>query len=136
MTCIRGDMDRGSTQISVLFRKKNLSFNDNGVTGPDWGHSELVFGCFLQRCFQHAQKRFLPLLRASLSAALPQLTRLFCVLSYCLFSCLPYLPQQYLYFLPLPQGQGSLRPIFLPTMTVPDFFCSKYSRFFVSASYI
>lgn len=46
----------------------------------------------------------------------------------------PYLPQQRLYFLPLPHGHGSLRPGFLPTITVPDFFCSKYSRFFVSSS--
>ncbi|GAI19188.1 unnamed protein product, partial [marine sediment metagenome] len=28
-----------------------------------------------------------------------------------------YLPQQYLYFLPEPQGQGSLRPTFLPATT-------------------
>jgi hypothetical protein len=24
----------------------------NGITGPDWGHSEVVFGCFRIRCFQ------------------------------------------------------------------------------------
>lgn len=28
-----------------------------------------------------------------------------------------YLPQQCLYFLPLPQGHLSLRPIFLPSLT-------------------
>src|SRR5450432_2842946 len=28
-----------------------------------------------------------------------------------------YLPQQFLYFLPLPQGQGSLRPTFGPVRT-------------------
>ena len=36
-----------------------------------------------------------------------------------------YLPQQYLYFFPLPQGHGSFLPTFLPITTVPDFFCSK-----------
>ncbi len=38
---------------------------------------------------------------------------------YCSFNI-----QHFLYFLPLPHGHGSLRPIFLPTTTVPDFFCS------------
>ena len=44
-----------------------------------------------------------------------------------------FLPQQYLYFLPEPQGQGS----FLPTLTslriVPLCFCSRYSSFLLSA---
>ena len=35
----------------------------------------------------------------------------------------PYFPQQFLYFLPLPQGQGSLRPTFLPSrFTVEELF--------------
>ena len=34
------------------------------------------------------------------------------------------LPQQCLYFLPLPHGHGSLRPILCGFTTVPDFFCS------------
>ena len=38
-----------------------------------------------------------------------------------------YLPQQNLYFFPLPHGQGSLRPILCGFTTVPDFFCSLYS---------
>ena len=46
--------------FSVLhsaFAKKNtadtrLHSDDNGVTGPDWGHSEVVFKCFPRRCFQ------------------------------------------------------------------------------------
>ena len=25
----------------------------DGITGPDWGHSEVVFNCFPIRCFQH-----------------------------------------------------------------------------------
>jgi hypothetical protein len=29
-----------------------------------------------------------------------------------------YAPQHFLYFFPLPQGQGSLRPTFLPTFTL------------------
>ena len=32
---------------------KPLNYDDNGITGPDWGHSEVVFGCFPIRCFQH-----------------------------------------------------------------------------------
>ena len=32
---------------------KPLNYDDNGITGPDWGHSEVVFDCFLIRCFQH-----------------------------------------------------------------------------------
>ncbi len=27
--------------------------DDNGITGPDWGRSELVFGCFLTKSFHH-----------------------------------------------------------------------------------
>ncbi len=50
---------------------------------------------------------------------------------YCSFNI-----QHFLYFFPLPHGHGSLRPIFFPTTTVPDFFCSKYSVCFVSASKI
>ena len=33
--------------------QKNLNYDDNGITGPDWGHSELVFNCFRKRCSQH-----------------------------------------------------------------------------------
>ena len=36
-----------------------------------------------------------------------------------------FFPQHFLYFLPEPHGHGSFRPIFLPTTTVPDFFCSR-----------
>ena len=32
---------------------KPLNYDDNGITGPDWGHSEVVFDCFPIRCFQH-----------------------------------------------------------------------------------
>ena len=32
-------------------------------------------------------------------------------------------PQHFLYFLPLPQGQGSFLPIFLPFTIVPEAFC-------------
>ena len=35
-----------------------------------------------------------------------------------------FLPQHCLYFLPLPHGHGSLRPILCGFTTVPDFFCS------------
>ncbi len=35
-----------------------------------------------------------------------------------------FLPQQYLYFLPDPHGQGSFLPIFFGLTIVPDFFCS------------
>ena len=45
-----------------------------------------------------------------------------------------FFPQQNLYFFPLPHGHGSLRPTFLPTITVPDFFCSIYNLCFVSLS--
>ena len=40
-----------------------------------------------------------------------------------------YLPQHCLYFLPEPQGHGSLRPIFFPLRTVLDSLCSLYSLF-------
>ena len=39
-------------------------------------------------------------------------------------SCKPYRPQHFLYFLPLPQGQGSFLPIFGPLITVPEIFCA------------
>ena len=35
-----------------------------------------------------------------------------------------YLPQQCLYFLPLPHGHGSFLPTLCGFTTVPDFFCS------------
>src|SRR5699024_8784213 len=47
-----------------------------------------------------------------------------------------FLPQQYLYFLPLPHGHGSFRPIFGPFTTVPDFFCSLYNSFLFSSEKI
>ena len=45
-----------------------------------------------------------------------------------------FLPQQFLYFLPLPQGQGSLRPTFLATFFVPAgppaaLACSRFVSF-------
>ena len=45
-----------------------------------------------------------------------------------------YLPQQFLYFFPLPHGHGSLRPIFFPFTIVPDNFCFLYNAFLVSSS--
>ena len=30
------------------------SFDGNGITGPDWGRSEVVFGCFPPKRFQPA----------------------------------------------------------------------------------
>lgn len=48
---------RGSTLLALLpwsrQDTKPLNLDDNGITGPDWGHSEVVFGCFPIRCFQH-----------------------------------------------------------------------------------
>ena len=38
----------------------DLSFDGNGITGPDWGRSELVFNCFRQRCSQHLHLSLLP----------------------------------------------------------------------------
>ena len=35
-----------------------------------------------------------------------------------------YLPQHFLYFLPLPQGHGSLRPTFGPFTIVVEAFCA------------
>jgi hypothetical protein len=37
----------------------------------------------------------------------------------------PYFPQHFLYFLPLPQGQGALRPIFLSARFTGFFFCGS-----------
>ena len=34
-------------------KSKRSQNDDNGITGPDWGHSEVVFNCFRKRCFQH-----------------------------------------------------------------------------------
>lgn len=49
----------------------------------------------------------------------------FClVITISYINCYTFLPQQYLYFFPLPQGQGSFLPIFLPLTTIPDIFCS------------
>lgn len=42
-------VDRGSTLIVCY---KPLIHDDNGITGPDWGHSEAVFRWFLIRYFQ------------------------------------------------------------------------------------
>ena len=47
-----------------------------------------------------------------------------------------YLPQHFLYFLPLPHGQGSFLPTFFSLRTVPAFFCSLYNAFFLSESKI
>ena len=33
--------------------RSTTSLDDNGITGPDWGHSEVVFRCFPIRRFQH-----------------------------------------------------------------------------------
>ena len=58
----------------ILFRiNQSHLFDDNGITGPDWGHSEVVFGCFPIRHFH---------LAASLWNV-PQRTRLVNVFSYC-----------------------------------------------------
>lgn len=40
-------------------------------------------------------------------------TAKFLLLFWCLLLVIPYLPQHFLYFFPLPQGHGSFRPIFL-----------------------
>ena len=64
----RDELIRGSTLIVSIPKHKfyvntrNLFHHDNGITGPDWGHSELVFKCFVQRCFQHCLHRHLSLL--------------------------------------------------------------------------
>lgn len=47
-----------------------------------------------------------------------------------------FLPQHFLYFLPLPQGQGSLGYTFGALCTVVDSFCSLYRVFLVSSSKI
>ena len=44
-----------------------------------------------------------------------------------------FLPQHFLYFLPLPQGQGSLRPILGGFTTVEEVLCSLYSSFLLSS---
>ena len=45
-----------------------------------------------------------------------------------------YLPQHFLYFFPLPHGQGSFLPTFFSLRTVPEFFCSLYNSLLRSAS--
>lgn len=59
--------------------------DDNGVTGPDWGHSEVVFGT-------DRRIRFGPLLPDEDTSSkhiplwhLPQPTRLFYVFTLCVF---------------------------------------------------
>ena len=42
---------RGSTLIVMNFCSKPLHYDDNGITGPDWGRSEVVFSCFPPGCF-------------------------------------------------------------------------------------
>ena len=47
--------------------------DDNGITGPDWGHSEVVFNCFPKRCFQHNDAytpRHLSLLHSAIYSSL------------------------------------------------------------------
>lgn len=41
----RDDSMRGSTLIAPAYAG-TTSLDDNGITGPDWGHSEVVFKCF------------------------------------------------------------------------------------------
>ena len=49
----KGRVSRGSTLLAIsVFTKYNHFIDDNGITGPDWGHSEVVFNCFPIRCFQ------------------------------------------------------------------------------------
>ena len=65
---VQGTFSRGSTHVIFLVKeiaiyncrlylfhifRKITHFDGNGITGPDWGHSEVVFGCFLSGCFQH-----------------------------------------------------------------------------------
>ena len=40
-----------------------------------------------------------------------------------------FFPQHFLYFLPLPQGQGSFLPILRGLRMVPEAFCCLYSSF-------
>lgn len=81
---------RGSTRIRlhvlhllrfVFIASKEVSqkplTDDNGITGPDWGHSELVFNCFRKRCFQHTTLWGISL------CYVPQPTLLFIVFIYC-----------------------------------------------------
>ena len=42
--------NRGSTLIHAP-AKERLHFDDNGITGPDWGRSELVFTISAQKEF-------------------------------------------------------------------------------------
>lgn len=51
------------------------SLDDNGVTGPDWGHSELVFKWFHIRTFQQPPSLWM----------LPHFTLLICVFAFYLF---------------------------------------------------
>ena len=113
-------------------QEKTFILDDNGITGPDWGRSEVVAVCSCK----DAHTLLTPE-NASLSAALCRplvSSTLFIIL--CIKNCsyASFLIQQNLYFFPLPQGHGSFLPIFFPTTTVPDFFCSRYSRFLVSSS--
>ncbi len=41
-----------SILLSQQSENTRLHSDDNGVTGPDWGHSEVVFKCFPRRRFQ------------------------------------------------------------------------------------
>ena len=45
----RGIDSRGSTLFEPASLPEPLHFDDNGITGPDWGHSEVVFKCFRDR---------------------------------------------------------------------------------------
>lgn len=40
------------SQLQLKLQIKATLTDDNGITGPDQGHSEVVFKCFQLRCFQ------------------------------------------------------------------------------------
>ena len=35
--------------VEAVEKTDTASYDDNGITGPDWGHSEVVFKCFCSK---------------------------------------------------------------------------------------
>lgn len=60
-TVMHGTFARGSTLLALIQSIKASCFCYNVATGPDWGHSELVFICFPQGYLQHRILRYIPL---------------------------------------------------------------------------
>ena len=99
---------------------KPLNYDDNGITGPDWGLQKVLW----IRSSQPA---------ASLSGitfpTYSSLHRVFICLiiaskMWLSRSSYRFLPQHFLYFLPEPHGHGSFLPIFFSLRIVVDSFCS------------